>query len=122
VIRERDDLRTLFDVQWTRMGEASERWRAEDPAGRALMRPDLGALLKWLMDDVDRACAERDQWQRTASDIERMVTALTGERDRAQRAAEDAKRSLDTTSREHDRRRRVWLGPVEPVTDDGGAG
>jgi hypothetical protein len=57
----RDELietRALFDLEWTRMGEATERWRAEDPEARALIMPDLGALLKWLMDDADRARAD----------------------------------------------------------------
>jgi hypothetical protein len=60
-IAERDtaqeliELRSLFALQWERMREATERWRAEDPEGRALIMPDLGALLRWLMDDADRA-------------------------------------------------------------------
>lgn len=53
--REVADLRTLFDMQWNRMGEATARWRAEDSEARALTMPDLGELLRWLMDDADRA-------------------------------------------------------------------
>lgn len=49
------DLRRLFEMQWERMTEATARWRAEDPEARALTMPDLGALLRWLMDDADRA-------------------------------------------------------------------
>lgn len=52
------DLRALFQLQWTRSREADARWRAEDPEARANVWPDLGVLLKWLMDDADRA---RDQ-------------------------------------------------------------
>jgi hypothetical protein len=51
---ELEDFRRLFAMQWDRMAEATARWRAEDPAARSLSMPDLGALLKWLMDDVDR--------------------------------------------------------------------
>lgn len=40
----------LFDLQWTRMQRATELWRAEFPADRALVQPDLGALLDWLID------------------------------------------------------------------------
>lgn len=49
------ELRYLFQLQWDRMAEATARWRAEDPDARALSMPDLGVLLKWLMDDADRA-------------------------------------------------------------------
>jgi hypothetical protein len=51
------EFRHLFDMQWKRMGEATNRWRAEDPAARELISPDLGALLEWLMNDADRARA-----------------------------------------------------------------
>lgn len=51
------DLEHLFDIQWRRMQKATELWRAEDPKTRALIRPDLGDMLQWLMDrgDPDRA-------------------------------------------------------------------
>lgn len=51
-IRERDELRALFDAQWARSREADEMWRAEKPEERALVWPDLGVLLAWLMDRV----------------------------------------------------------------------
>lgn len=46
---EATELRALFDLQWTRMQEAIALWRAEVPAERELLMPDLGALLTWLM-------------------------------------------------------------------------
>lgn len=46
--------REVFELGFTRMVEAAERWRAEDPAARALVMPDLGDLLAWLMADADR--------------------------------------------------------------------
>lgn len=52
------DLKVLFELQRTRMGEATARWRAEDPQARARIMPDLGDLLRWLMDDADQARAE----------------------------------------------------------------
>lgn len=55
---EAADLRELFALQCTRMDEATARWRAEDPEARALMMPDLGALLTWLMAAADRGRAE----------------------------------------------------------------
>jgi hypothetical protein len=54
---EEAETRLLFDMQWKRMGEATERWRAEDPQARARIMPGLDGLLKWLMDDADRARA-----------------------------------------------------------------
>lgn len=53
-----DEYDSLFQMQWRRMAEATARWRAEDPEDRALVMPDLGVLLRWLMDDADRARAE----------------------------------------------------------------
>lgn len=50
---ERDELRQLFDLQWSRMGDAVARWRAEAPAERELISPDLGRLLTWLLGQVD---------------------------------------------------------------------
>jgi hypothetical protein len=55
---ELTELRALFQLQWTRSREADARWRAEDPEARANVWPDLGVLLKWLMDDADQARAE----------------------------------------------------------------
>lgn len=54
-LTEAADLRAVFAMQWDRMTEATARWRAEDPEARALLTPDLGVLLQWLMNDADRA-------------------------------------------------------------------
>lgn len=48
------DYRALFDVQWDRMAEATARWRSESPDLRALIMPDLGALLTWLIERLPR--------------------------------------------------------------------
>ena len=59
---ERDQLRErlkeyeqLFDIQQTRMQRATDLWRAESPAERALVSPDLGRLLDWLIERGDTA-------------------------------------------------------------------
>jgi chromosome condensin MukBEF ATPase and DNA-binding subunit MukB len=44
------DYRALFDLQFTRMQEASALWRAEAPEERYNVMPDLGELLTWLME------------------------------------------------------------------------
>lgn len=53
-------MRALFDMQWQRMREATDRWRAEDPEARALIMPDLGDLLQWLMAKLDSVTAQRN--------------------------------------------------------------
>lgn len=65
LIAERDELQALFDLQWTCMQTAAERWRQESPIERVSTLPDLGTLLAWLM-------ADRDHWfdQHTALDDE----------------------------------------------------
>jgi hypothetical protein len=52
--QEVGELRALFDLQSTRMQRATALWRAEEPAERALMTPDLGRLLDWLIARGDR--------------------------------------------------------------------
>lgn len=56
---EARDLRALFDLQYGRMHEATKLWRAEDPAARALVMPDLGALLEWLLNRIERLTVDR---------------------------------------------------------------
>lgn len=51
LLAEVDELQALFDLQWTRMGEATELWRAAHP-GKELVMPDLGDLLTWLMAQI----------------------------------------------------------------------
>lgn len=51
----------LFELQHRRLLEANERWRAENPADRALQMEDLGALLEWLHNELyDTVGALRD--------------------------------------------------------------
>lgn len=64
---ENAELQALFDLQWTRMGEAVEAWRAADPDNRESVIPDLGELLTWLLDRVRCALDERDAVARAAA-------------------------------------------------------
>lgn len=57
---ENAEYRAIFDLGYTRCREAEARWRAEDPEARALVMPDLGRLVEWLMAEVDRARAVLD--------------------------------------------------------------
>lgn len=69
------ELEDLFDLQQTRMGKATDMWRAANP-GNELMSPDLGRLLEWLMKEagVDHAMyialmeTEMDWWIDNATD------------------------------------------------------
>jgi len=45
----------LFELQHRRLLEANARWRAENPADRALQMADLGVLLEWLHNELNEA-------------------------------------------------------------------
>lgn len=53
--KEYDD---LFGLQHTRDAEAVALWRAEDPEARALVVPDLGNLLEWLIERGNQPLAQ----------------------------------------------------------------
>ena len=54
-LTERNEgLERLFDIQWARTREAGELWRHAHP-GNELVSPDLGELVKWLMDRATAA-------------------------------------------------------------------
>lgn len=44
------EMNALFELQYTRMSEATALWQAEAPVERRGVMPDLGALLAWLME------------------------------------------------------------------------
>lgn len=47
---DRDDLQKLFELQYDRMTQAVEIWRAEAPEERAqVLLPDFGDLMAWLL-------------------------------------------------------------------------
>jgi hypothetical protein len=56
---EAAELRAIFNLQRTRMADATEWWRIAHP-GEGKASPDLGDLLGWLMDEVSRLMHERD--------------------------------------------------------------
>lgn len=82
------DLRALFDLQQTRMVEATEAWRAESPAERENVLPDLGDLLVWLMSRAEGAEAGRE--------VER--TGLRNAMDRISKAIEHSAHQTGVTS------------------------
>jgi hypothetical protein len=45
---ECEELKKLFDLEWTRMRAATAFWQERNP-GNDLVWPDLGDLLQWLM-------------------------------------------------------------------------
>lgn len=48
VVEDNTELEALFDLQHKREVECIERWKTEDPTGRALTLPDYGRLLDWM--------------------------------------------------------------------------
>lgn len=49
---ENEDLERLFEIQRTRMDKATALWREGHPE-RAVILPDLGSLLDWLIERGD---------------------------------------------------------------------
>jgi hypothetical protein len=60
-------LEQMVTLQRTRMAEAVARWRAESPAERDLMWPDLGDLLTWLMAQADKNQQSANRWAKDAA-------------------------------------------------------
>jgi len=54
---ENAELQALFDLQWKRMRLAEKLWCDAHP-DRKNVRPDLGALIQWFMDERDRIMAD----------------------------------------------------------------
>ena len=77
-----DSLEALFDLQWKRMGEAVALWRTEDPEGRKLISPDLGALLTWLMDNLAKAKDDLSGCQDLLDDRREAVKEVAAQRDK----------------------------------------
>lgn len=49
LVQRNTELQRRFDVEWNRLREATNLWRAEAPDERLLIQPALDALLDWLM-------------------------------------------------------------------------
>lgn len=100
---ERDDLRALFELQYTRLESATAFWRREDPVRRANVLPDLGQLLDWFIAQLIKGhdgCADeqammamRDEW-RDFERLRRQVKALVLLCDRVDRLDSDTVREI----------------------------
>ena len=73
-----DELRRGFDLRWKATQRAIARWRAEDPAGRALEQPDHADLCCWLMDRLTTAEAECERLRAEAADVLAELVAVEG--------------------------------------------
>jgi len=79
-LTERNEkLEHLFDIQWKRTREAGELWRQAHP-GNELVSPDLGELVKWLM---DRATAAEERLK----EAERVIAPFAEEAKKYERTA-----------------------------------
>ena len=61
----------LFDLQHTRMIEATKLWQQE--TGNVSIYPDLGTLLKWLIDRADKIQEKphKKMWQKLTKELEK---------------------------------------------------
>ena len=75
--KRNEELEHLFDIQWKRTREAGELWRQAHP-GNDLVSPDLGELVKWLMDRA--TAAEARLAEQTYSSTQETECAGCGER------------------------------------------
>jgi hypothetical protein len=76
------ELRAIFDLGWSRTQEATRLWQAEAPEERALVWPDLGHLIEWMIqrhDKIDAALAH-DRAQRD-DELERLRTLVAATSD-----------------------------------------
>lgn len=65
------ELNQLFDMQWKRTGEVTALWRAEAPAERELILPDLGKLLTWLMSQLAAAQHRATEMEKERDEVRR---------------------------------------------------
>lgn len=72
--QERDEMQQLFDLEYSRVQEATKRWQAK--TGNKKTWPDLGKLLTWQFEqieaDKERIEAlerERDNWEQAAKNM-----------------------------------------------------
>jgi hypothetical protein len=72
---EADELRALFDLQRTRSAKAESLWNAAHP-GNELTRPDLGALLEWLMARAELAERQYEELRKSISPEHQNITLL----------------------------------------------
>lgn len=83
-------LKRLFEQQWKRTREAGELWRQAHP-GNDSVSPDLGELVKWLMDRATAAEARLAEAERLRRMVERGMSSSSY--DGAKKAAKDMEES-----------------------------
>ncbi len=82
--KENKEIQALFDLQHTRMKEATRLW--QDATGKHDILPDLGDLLTWLLDEIDRLEKGKDE---DSKKIAKYIVTLE------QRTKEDCKARLE---------------------------
>jgi hypothetical protein len=81
---EMRDMQALFDIQHTRMKEAVDVWRNENP-GNELVLPDLGKLLEWMLGEMrsGQYSTQYLKWKMRANELDAENDGLKKERDEA---------------------------------------
>jgi hypothetical protein len=72
VSAERDELQASFDLRWNADMKAIARW--QESTGRELVWPDHADLCVWLMQEIKRVGAERDELRQQLAALEQAGT------------------------------------------------
>lgn len=82
---ERDEMNDLFERIRAADQRGIDRWRAEKP-GRDLIRPDMADATVWLLDQLERAEAERDAAVAEAARMREALLAAAAQFDMYERS------------------------------------
>jgi hypothetical protein len=79
VSAERDELQASFDLRWNADMKAIARW--QESTGRELVWPDHADLCVWLMQEIKRVGAERDELRQELAECAEVAGALARQGD-----------------------------------------
>ena len=89
-IDESHGLEKLFEIQHRRSQEADKRW--QEATGKHDTIPDLGDLLRWLMDEIDRLIKDVKTWHDCAEKTTDLWVAAKEKKASIERRTKDAVR------------------------------
>lgn len=116
LVRERDEARTdnaelnrLFELQWTRVGEATKLWQAA--TGRHDTLPDLGELVEWLIKRGDEVEAVKHVTSGYAGELRLLAMVPVVEAAIAWHTASETDQSLERAIDELLEKHPEWRRP-----------